>query len=242
MYIESVKNRNSPPCILLRESWRQDGKVRKRTLLNLSKWPPPLVTGLRELLRGGVAVRDVADSFEILRSRPHGHVAATLGSLRQLNLAALLDPQPSRYRDLACALIVARILQPRSKLATARALDPETLASSLGPDLGLGTVSDDDLYRTMDWLLARQPAIETALARRHLAAGDFVLADVSSTYFEGRCCPLAARGHSRDGKKAKLQMKVGDLPINYQYAFPRRSGHIGMRRTLLCTIPRGCRP
>ena len=211
MYIESVKNRNSPPCILLRESWRQDGKVRKRTLLNLSKWPQPLVTGLRELLRGGGAVRAVADSFEIVRSRPHGHVAATLGSLRQLNLAALLDPQPSRYRDLACALIVARILQPRSKLATARALDPDTLASSLGPDLGLGTVSDDDLYRTMDWLLARQPAIETALARRHLAAGDFVLADVSSTYFEGRCCPLAARGHSRDGKKSKLQIVFGLL-------------------------------
>lgn len=211
MYIESVKNRNSPPCVLLRESWRQDGKVRKRTILNLSKWPQPLVAGLRKLLRGGVAVRDVADSFEILRSRPHGHVAATLGSLRQLRLDSLLDPQPSRYRDLACALIVARILQPRSKLATARALDPETLASSLGADLGLGTVSDDDLYRAMDWLLARQPAIEAALARRHLAAGDFVLADVSSSYFEGRCCPLAARGHSRDGKKGKLQIVFGLL-------------------------------
>lgn len=211
MYIESVKNRNSPPCVLLRESWRADGKVRKRTILNLSKWPAPLVAGLRELLRGGVAVRDVDESFEILRSRPHGHVAATLGSLRRLKLDSLLDPQPSRYRDLACALIVARILQPRSKLATARALDPETLASSLGSDLGLGAVSDDDLYRTMDWLLARQPAIETALARRHLAAGDFVLADVSSSYFEGRCCPLAARGHSRDGKKGKLQIVFGLL-------------------------------
>lgn len=211
MYIESVKNRNSPPCVLLRESWREDGKVRKRTILNLTKWPAPLVTGLRELLRGGVAVRDVADSFEILRSRPHGHVAATLGSLRQLKLDSLLDPQPSRYRDLACALIVARILQPRSKLATARALDPETLGSSLGSDLGLGGVSDDDLYRAMDWLLARQPAIETALARRHLAAGDFVLADVSSSYFEGRRCSLAARGHSRDGKKGKLQIVFGLL-------------------------------
>lgn len=211
MYIESVKNRNSPPCVLLRESWREDGKVRKRTILNLTKWPAPLVAGLRELLRGGVAVRDVADSFEILRSRPHGHVAATLGSLRQLKLDSLLDPQPSRYRDLACALIVARILQPRSKLATARALDPETLASSLGSDLGLGAVSDDDLYRTMDWLLKRQPAIEAALARRHLAAGDFVLADVSSSYFEGRRCPLAARGHSRDGKKGKLQIVFGLL-------------------------------
>lgn len=211
MYIESVKNRNSPPCVLLRESWRQDGKVHKRTILNLSKWPEHLVAGLRDLLRGGVAVRDFGDSFEILRSQPHGHVAAALGTLRQLRLDSLLDPQPSRYRDLACALIVARILQPRSKLATARALDPATLASSLGPDLGLGSVSDDDLYRAMDWLLERQPAIEAALAGRHLAADDLVLADVSSSYFEGHHCPLAARGHSRDGKKGKLQIVFGLL-------------------------------
>ena len=206
MYIESVPNRNSPPAVLLRESFREGSKVRKRTILNLSKWPPHLVAGLRTLLKGGTAVASLPEHFSIARSRPHGHVAAVLGSLRSLQLDALIDPRPSRSRSLVLALIVARILRPRSKLATCRALVPASLVDSLGQELQLGQPDADDLYAAMDWLLPRQHAIEQALAQRHLAAASLVLADVTSTYLEGSCCPLAARGHARDGKRGKLQI------------------------------------
>ncbi len=206
MYIESVPNRNSPPAVLLRESFRVGSKVRKRTILNLSKWPPDLVEGLRTLLKGGTAVANLQDYFAIVRSRPHGHVAAVLGSLRSLGLDSLIDPSPSRSRSLAMALVVSRILQPRSKLATSRCLDPASLAHSLGDELQLGHPDADDLYAAMDWLLPRQHAIEQALAKRHLSDASLVLADVTSTYLEGSHCPLAARGHSRDGKRGKLQI------------------------------------
>jgi hypothetical protein len=211
MYIESVPNRNSPPAILLRESYREGGKVRKRTLCNLSDWPAATIEGLRGVLKGGTVISAERDAFTITRSLPHGHVAAALGTARKLGLDRLLGPDGHRCRDLVLALIVSRILDPTSKLAAARALSPATAASSLGEVLGLGGVDEDELYSALDWLLARQPAIETALAKRHLSNGTLVLYDVSSSYMEGRCCPLAQRGYSRDGRRGTLQIVYGLL-------------------------------
>ena len=211
MYIERVPNRSSPPAVLLRESYREGKKVRKRTLANLSKWPEHLIEGLRVLLRGGTAVEDPEEAFDIVRSRPHGHVAAVLGTVRRLRLERLLERAPSRPRTLVVAMLVARILEPRSKLATARALHTDTLAHSLGELLEVDDADEDELYAAMDWLLERQPRIETALAKRHLEQGALVLYDVTSTYFEGRQCPLARLGHSRDGKRGTLQIVFGLL-------------------------------
>jgi transposase len=211
MYIEAVPNRNSPPAILLRESYRENGKVRKRTLCNLSDWPTAHVEGLRGVLKGGTVISADRDAFTILRSLPHGHVAAALGTARKIGLDRLLGPGSDRCRDLVLALLIGRILEPTSKLAAARALSPATASSSLGEALGLGAVDDDELYAALDWLLKRQPAIETILAKRHLQNGTLVLYDVSSSYMEGRCCPLAQRGYSRDGKKGTLQIVYGLL-------------------------------
>jgi transposase len=211
MYIEAVPNRNSPPAILLRETYRQEGRIRKRTLCNLSHWPTAHVEGLRGVLRGGTVIPAGHDAFTVTRSLPHGHVAAALGTARKIGLDRILGPDGNRCRDLVLALLVGRILEPTSKLAAARALSPATAASSLGEVLGLGAVDDDELYAALDWLLERQPAIETALARRHLTTGTLVLYDVSSSYMEGSCCPLAKRGYSRDGKKGTLQIVYGLL-------------------------------
>jgi hypothetical protein len=211
MYIETVPNRASPPAILLRESWREDGKVHKRTLLNLTHWDPAHVEGLRAVLKGGTVIPPGQDAIRIERSLPHGHVAAVLGTARRIGLDTLLGPEGNRCRDLVLALLVSRILDPASKLATARRLSPDTASSSLGEMLGLGEVDEDELYAALDWLHERQPAIETALAKRHLQGGTLVLYDVSSSYLEGRCCPLAARGYSRDGKPGKLQITYGLL-------------------------------
>jgi hypothetical protein len=212
MYIERVPNRNSPPAVLLRESFRDGSRVRKRTLANLSDWPPERIDALRAVLKGKtLSSLPVEDSFEIIRSRPHGHAMAVLGVLRSLGLVDLIDRRRSRQRDLVLAMLVARILDPRSKLATARGLDGETLSSSLGEVLGVADADVDELYSAMDWLLERQTQIEAALAKRHLTDDIFALYDVSSTYFEGHCCPLAKRGHSRDGKKDKLQIVFGLL-------------------------------
>ena len=211
MYIESVPNRNSPPAVLLRESYRLHGKVKKRTLANLSKWPPALVEGLRILLKGGTAVAKLNDAFDIVRSRPHGAVAAVLGTLRQLRLERLIAAQRSPERDRVVAMIVARVLDPGSKLATARGLAEATARDSLADTLGLGTVDEDDLYAAMDWLGERQGRIEQALARRHLESGALVLYDLTSVYLEGRRCALAQRGHSREAKRGKLQIEFGLL-------------------------------
>ena len=210
MYIESVPNRGSPPAILLRESFRADGRVRKRTLANLSAWPTALVEGFRTLLKGGVAV--AADRIRIRRALPHGDAVAVLGTLRAIGLDRLLGkPADRRLAPLAMALIAARLIAPASKLATARELAVGTAGSSLGRLLRLGAVDEVELYRALDWLGARQSAIETALARRHLKDGALVLYDVSSSWLEGRCCELARFGHSRDGKKGKLQIVYGLL-------------------------------
>jgi hypothetical protein len=211
MYIESVPNRDSRPAILLRESYREGGKVRKRTLLNLSDWPPERVAGFKTLLKGGTVIPSEKEAIIIVRSLPHGHVAAALGVARKIGLDRLIGPDGNRCRDLVLALVVSRVLDPSSKLATARALSPDTAASSLGAELGLEAVDEEELYRALDWLAARQEAIETALARRHLAGGTLVLYDVTSSYMEGRCCPLAQFGYNRDGKKGKLQIVYGLL-------------------------------
>jgi hypothetical protein len=210
MYIESVPNRGSPPAILLRESFREQGGVKKRTLANLSDWPTPLVEGFRTLLKGGVAV--AADGIRIRRALPHGHAAAVLGTMRAIGLDRLLGkPRDQRLVRLAIALIASRLVAPASKLATARELAADTAGSSLGRLLGLGAADEVELYRALDWLGARQGAIETALARRHLKDGALVLYDVSSSWLEGRCCELARFGYSRDGKKGKLQIVYGLL-------------------------------
>ena len=211
MYIEAVPNRHSPPAILLRESYRENGKVRKRTLCNLSDWPAAHIEGLRGVLRGGTVVPAERDAFTVIRSLPHGHVAAALGTARKIGLDRILGPDGNRCRDLVLALLLARIVDPASKLATARGLSPATAASSLGEMLGLGEVDEDDLYTALDWLLERQPAIERVFAKRDLSSGTLVLYDVSSSYMEGHCCPLAKRGYSRDGRRGTLQIVYGLL-------------------------------
>lgn len=211
MYIERVPNRNSPPAILLRESYRQDGKVMKRTITNLSNWPSDIVEGLQTLLRGGVAVKSLEDSFEVRRSLPHGHVAAVMETVRKIGLDKIIDRKDGRQRRLSLAMIAARIIDPGSKLSAARGLSEETATSSLNEELGLGSVDEDELYEAMDWLLERQGSMEQEFAKRHLGEGSLVLYDVSSTYFEGRSCPLAQLGYSRDGKGDHLQIVFGLL-------------------------------
>src|SRR5689334_5186656 len=211
MHIQVIPNRGSPPAILLRESYREGAKVKKRTLLNLTHWPPELLEGFKALLKGGTVIPASAEVFTIRRALPHGHVAAVLGMLRQIGLDRLLGPHGNRCRDLVIAMIAARLTDPTSKLATAKALSPETASSSLGAIMGLGAVDEDELYTALDWLCERQAAVETALARRHLHGGTLVLYDVSSSYVEGRCCELARRGYNRDRKRGKLQIVYGLL-------------------------------
>jgi Transposase DDE domain len=211
MYIETVPNRNSRPAILLREGWREGRRTRKRTLANLTDWPAAQVEALRAVLKGDYQLLAPAPGFSIERTRPHGHVAAVLGTIRRLGLECLLATQRCAERDAVMAMLAARIVQPRSKLATARELRAATLASTLGELLNLSDCDEELLYRAMDWLLPRQGRIEQALAKRHLKDGTLALYDVSSTYFEGRRCPLARYGYSRDGKRDKLQITFGLL-------------------------------
>ena len=210
MYIDTVPNRNSPPAVLLRESSRVGNKIIKRTLANLSDWPAPQVDLLRRVLKGE-ALLSPSQALQIERSLPHGHVAAALGTLRRIGLESELARSACPERDLVCALIVARILAPASKLATARGLHEQTASSSLGALLGLELVDEDHLYAAMDWLLPRQARIEDQLAARHLQPATVVLYDVTSTYFEGRRCPLAQYGHSRDERPGNLQIVFGLL-------------------------------
>ncbi len=208
MYVATVPNRASPPAILLRESYRQAGKVKSRTLANLSHWPEQKIDALRAVLRGQ-SVAKVDQAFSITRSLPHGHVAAVLGMLRKLGLDKMIAPRRSKRRDQVLAMIVARIIDPLSKLATARGLDDQTRSSSLAETLALEDVDEHDLYAAMDWLLERQAKIEDQLAARHLSEGTLVLYDLSSSYYEGSTCPLIAFGHDRDGKKGKRQIVWG---------------------------------
>jgi hypothetical protein len=210
MYITRVPNRGSPPAVLLRESYREHGKVKNRTLANLSSWPEAKVEALARALKG-LPPAGLEDMIEVTRSLPHGHVAAVLGTIRALGLEELISPERSRQRDLVVAMITAAVIDGSSKLATARGLRAETAASSLGGLLGLESCDEDGLYAAMDWLLPRQGQIEDALAARHLHDGTLVLYDVSSAAFEGRTCPLGAIGHPRDGVRGRLQIIYGVL-------------------------------
>jgi transposase len=213
MYVTAVPNRNSPPAILLRESYREDGKVKTRTIANITHLRPAQIEAIRSALSGSGSVTGLPlpEAFRIDRSRPHGHVAAVLGSLRKLQLPAVIDPKSSRQRDLVISMIAARILGPASKLATARGLHSDTLHSSLGELLSLDSADETELYSAMDWLLTRQSRIERELAKRELQDGAMVLYDLTSTYFEGRHCPLAKLGHSRDDKSGTAQIVFGLL-------------------------------
>ena len=206
MHIHVIPNRGSPPTVLLRESFREGAKVGKRTLANLSALSASQVNAMRALLRGE-ELRPVDSIFEIERSRPHGHVQAVSMAMKQLNIASLIGGASSRERDLVLAMVAARIVEPNTKLATTR----QWHASTLAEDFGVADASEDDLYFAMDWLLERQDGIQKKLAKRHLGEGSLVLYDLSSSYFEGTTCPLAKRGHNRDGKSGKLQVNYGLL-------------------------------
>jgi Transposase DDE domain len=196
MYVERIPNRGSPPAILLRRAWREGKKIRKRTLANLSDWPPAQIEALRKVLRGETLLSP-HELFSIERSSPHGHVEAVLGTMGKLGLPSLIASKPSRERDLVLAMVAERLLRPCSKLATTRLWHATTLAE----ELGVGGAEVDELYAALDWLLARQARIEVKLAARHLKDGALVLYDASTSYYEGRTCPLARFGHDRDGKK-----------------------------------------
>jgi len=217
MFIEAVPNRGSPPAVLLRESYRDErGRAQKRTLANLSKLPQDVIAGLKALLTGGTAIGAGLGGLEIERALPHGHVAAALGMIRKLALDRLIlsttkDTASRRQCDLVVAMMVDRLIAARSKLGFVRAVDDETAASSLSAVLRLGRVKEHEAYDALDWLLARQARIENGLARRHLQDGVLMLYDVSSSYFEGSCCPLARYGHSRDHRGDRPQIVYGLL-------------------------------
>jgi hypothetical protein len=196
MYIETIPNRSSPPAILLREARREGKKIRKQTLANLSKWPAEQIESFRALLRGERLV-PAKDLVRIERSLPHGHVEAILEAVHQLGLDTLMASKRCRERDLIVALMVERLIHPRSKLASTRHWNDTTLADTLG----VMDADVDELYAALDWLLARQERIEKKLAARHLSEGSVVFYDVSSSFYTGHTCPLARRGHDRDGKK-----------------------------------------
>ena len=215
MFIETVPNRDSPPAVLLRESYRDEqGRSQKPTLANLSKLPRDVIDTLRAVLKGATVVGTSPQELEVERSLPHGHVAAALGMIRKIGLDRLIlsasrDAASRRSCDLVLAMMVDRLIAPRSKLGFVRAVDEETASSSLGAVLRLGRVKEREAYEALDWLLERQGRIENSLARRHLEDGVLVLYDVSSSYFEGRCCPLARYGHSRDHRKDRPQIVYG---------------------------------
>ena len=224
MYIETVPNRNSPPAVLLREGWREGKKTVKRTLANLTHWPAQKIEALRRLLRDQTLVSP-QELFTTQQTLPHGHVQAVLGTIRKLGLAPILSAKRCRERDLVVAMIAQRLLDPCSKLATTRAWHTTTLAE----ELGVEKATEDDLYQAMDWLLERKERIEKKLAERHLAEGCLVLYDVTSSYYEGRTCPLARFGHDRDGQKGRPIIVYGVMtdregcPISVQ-VYPGNTG------------------
>jgi hypothetical protein len=206
MHIDAVPNRTSRPTYLLRESYRQGKKVRKRTLANLSALSDEQIEAIRAVL-AGAAVRPVEEIFEVVRSRPHGHVQAVRVAMQRLGFESLIASRASAERDRVCAMVAARILAPHTKLATTRWWHTSTLAE----EFGVSEADEDDLYAAMDWLLEHQAGIERKLAARHLRSGALALYDLSSSYFEGTHCPLGKIGHNRDGKKNKLQVNYGLL-------------------------------
>ena len=213
MYIERVPNRNSPPAVLLRESYREGGCVKKRTVANLSKLPDDVIDNLKLVLKGAKVsmTETIPDNFEVIRTIPHGHVAVILSTIKKLGLDKIISPKSSRNRNLVMAMIIARIINPKSKLATARGFNKQTCSNTLGKLLNLEKASEDELYSALDWLLDNQEKIENQLAKKHLINGSLVLYDVSSTYLEGSGCELGEYGYNRDQKKGKTQVVFGLL-------------------------------
>ena len=221
MYIEKVPNRNSPPAVLLRESYREGDQVKKRTLANLSNLPDDIIDNLKLALKGATLsmTEGIPNHFEVIRSLPHGHVMAILETIKKLGLDKIISEKSSRIRNLVVAMIVARIINPKSKLATARGFNSETCSQSLGQLLDLEKADEDELYNALDWLLEKQEKIEKHLAIKHLESGTLVLYDVTSTarlsspnaYLEGNGCELGKYGYNRDKKKGKTQIVFGLL-------------------------------
>ena len=234
MYVTRIPNRNSPPAVLLRESYREGGKVKSRTLANISDWPEAKIDSLRRVLAGETLVPLGAERFEITRALAHGHVAAVLGTVRRLGLDKALPKGPERRARLILAMIVARIIEPAAKLATARQLSEATAAHSLGAVLGLGEVDEDELYAALDLLGRSQAGVEKVLARRHLEDGVLVLYDVTSSYLEGRRCELAQFGYSRDHRPDRPQIVFGLLctPEGCPVAVEVFEGNLGDPSTL----------
>ena len=206
MHIHVVPNRGSPPTVLLRESYREGPKVRKRTLANLSSLSGAQIEGIRAGLRGE-SLHPVVQSFEVIASPSHGQVQAVALTMQRLGFASLLASKPCHERDSVLAMVATRIIAPHTKLATTRWWHTTTLAE----EFGVLDADEDDLYAAMDWLLARQDTVQKKLAARHLSEGGLVLYDLSSSYFEGSCCPLGKLGHNRDGKSGLLQVNYGLL-------------------------------
>ena len=205
MYIDIVPNRGSNPTILLRESYRDEwGKVRKRTLANLTRLPPQHIDLIRRLCRGEKLV-PAQEALQVERSLPHGHVKAILGTMHKIGFDTLLSSRPCRERNLVMAMVAERLIHSCSKLACTRHWHTTTLAQ----ELGVEDATVDELYKAMDWLLARQKRIENKLAREHLSDESLVLYDVTSTYYEGRTCPLARYGYNRDGSNGRPVIVYG---------------------------------
>jgi transposase len=238
MYVTRIPNRDSPPAVLLRESYREGGKVKSRTLANISDWPEAKIDSLRRVLAGETLVPLAAERFEIARALAHGHVAAVLGTVRRLGLDKMLPKGPERKAKLILAMIVARVVEPAAKLATARSLSEATAAHSLGAVLGLGEVDEDELYAALDLLGRSQAAVEKALAERHLKDGVLVLYDVTSSYLEGRRCELAQFGYSRDHRPDRPQIVFGLLctPEGCPVAVEVFEGNLGDPATLAAQV------
>jgi len=235
MHVHVVPNRGSPPTVLLRESFRKGPKVGKRTLANLSSLSAAQIEAIRAALRGEV-LQPVAQSFEISASRSHGQVQAVALSMQRLSFASVIASKACRERELVLAMVASRIVAPHTKLATTRWWHTTTLAE----DFGVADASEDDLYTAMDWLLARQDTVQSKLAERHLREGGLVLYDLSSSYFEGSCCPLAKLGYSRDGKKGLLQVNYGLLTDarGCPVAVSVHEGNVADSQTLMPEIKR----
>ena len=239
MHIDTIPNRGSRPAYLLRESYREGGRVRKRTLTNLSSLTDDQIHAMRAVLRGeplGPLSDRLRDRFEVTGSRIHGPAQAVRAAMSRLGFAALLDARPSRQRDLVCAMVASRIIAPHTKLATTRWWHTTTLAE----DGGVADADEEQLYAAMDWLLARQDALQKKLAARHLDSGGLVLYDLSSSYFEGSCCPLAKRGYSRDGKRGTLQVNYGLLTDarGCPVAISVHEGNVADSQTVLAEVKR----
>jgi transposase len=243
MYIERVPNRNSPPAVLLRESWRENGKTKKRTVGNLSSLSDETIEAIRSALKGNVvpaalAIKNPQERLGLTDSRQHGHVAAILATIGRAGLLRAIDRKPSRERDIVTAMIADRLLHGDSKLATARHCQKETAATTLGELLSLEDLDEHECYQAMDWLLERQESIQKKLASKHLSDGGPVLFDLSSSYFEGHTCPLAKHGYSRDKRSDLPQVNYGmycnaqGVPIGVEVLAGNENDHVAFPKAV----------